>query len=243
MAKSRSPRYPAIGLKEAIEKVGQIYENDYQNRVPKKVIAEHMGYGSLNGKSLGVIGALSRYGLLEGRGDETGVSDLALTIIAHEPGSPERLTAIREAAEKPELFSELDGKFPDGKASDSAIRSYLLTQKFIPEAADNVVRSYRETKMLVADEMSGYAEVEIEEDEPGMQPAPVAGRQQPPATSPSRRPGVERAEFPLRSGLVIMEMPSEFSKKDFDLFKAWLELIKQKADPSSSQLDADTDAR
>ncbi|MDE2106875.1 MAG: hypothetical protein KGL39_57200 [Patescibacteria group bacterium] len=57
----------------------------------------------------------------------------------------------------PELFAELDAKFPGGKASDGAIRSYLLTQKFIPQAADAALRAYRETKDLVNEEGAAYS--------------------------------------------------------------------------------------
>lgn len=156
MPKARSPQYPAIGLKEAVEKVTAVYNNDYQNPIPRAVAAAHMGYQSLNGKSLGVLSAVLKYGLLEGRGDDTRVSDLAVAIIAHPPGFAERVTALREAGGRPELFSELDGRFQGGKASDQALRSYLLTQKFIPTAADAAIRAYRETKQLVEVEASGY---------------------------------------------------------------------------------------
>jgi hypothetical protein len=156
MAKARSPQYPAIGLKDAIEKVTAVYNRDYQNPIPRAVAAGHMGYQSLNGKSLGVLSAVLKYGLLEGRGDDTRVSDLAVAIIAHPPGESARVEALKEAASKPELFSELDARFQGGKASDQALRSYLLTQKFIPSAADAVIRSYRETKSFVDVEMVGY---------------------------------------------------------------------------------------
>lgn len=157
MAKVRSPSYPALSLKEAIEKVGGIFAQNYQSPVPREVAATLMGYGGLNGKSLTVLGALSKYGLLEGRGDETRVSDLAVRIIAHEEGMPERAEAIREAAERPELFREIDARYSDGKASDAAIRAYLITQKFIPSAADAVVRTYRETKNLLKAEAASDA--------------------------------------------------------------------------------------
>lgn len=156
MVKARSPQYPAISLKEAVEKVASIYARDYQNAIPRQVVAEHMGYASLNGKSLGVLAALGKYGLLEGRGDETRVSDLAVQIIAHPPGTQERGVALREAASLPDLFSHLDDRFRDGKASDQAIRSYLLTQKFIPAAADAAIRAYRETKQFVDMETAGH---------------------------------------------------------------------------------------
>jgi hypothetical protein len=168
MSKARSPSYPAISLKEAVERVNQIYERDYQNPIPKAVAASHMGYGGLNGKSLGVLAALSKYGLLEGRGNDSRVTDLAVKIIAHPHGTSERAQAIQEAAAKPELFNELDGRFQSGKASDQAIRSYLLTQKFIPAGADALIRSYRETKQLVDAESAGYSSHELPEAKPMM---------------------------------------------------------------------------
>jgi hypothetical protein len=155
MAKTRSPGYPVIGLAEAIDKVTRVYEKDYQNKIPRSVLAEHMGYNSLNGKSLGVLSAVSKYGLLEGRGDQNWVSDLALQIIAHEPRSPERLQAIREAAFMPELFAQIQQRFPNG-ASEPALRSFLLTQKFIPQAAEIAAKSYRETTQLIAAETAGH---------------------------------------------------------------------------------------
>ena len=152
MARTRSPGYPTIGLREAIEKVTAVYEKDYQNRIPRALVAQHMGYRSLNGKSLGILSAVIKYGLLEGRGDDHRVSDLALEIIAHPANTPERARAIAEAAARPELFAELDGRFQEGRVSDAAIRSFLITRKFIPQAADTVVRSYRETKEFIAQE-------------------------------------------------------------------------------------------
>jgi hypothetical protein len=170
MAKARSPSYPAISLKEAIEKIGEIYKNDYQNPISREVAGAHMGYKSLHGNALGVLSALVKYGLLEGRGDNTRVSDWAVNIIAHPPGSPERVEGLKLAATRPKLFAELETRFPGGKASDQAIRSYLLTQKYIPAAADAAIRSYRETKQLVEAESGGYTAPEPEPEEPSVTP-------------------------------------------------------------------------
>lgn len=154
--KARSPQYPIIGLGEAVAKVRAVYAKDYQNRIPKAVVAQHVGFKKLHGKSLGVIAALTRYGLLEGRGSDCRVSDRAMAIIAHPPGSNERIEAIQAAANSPTIFQELDGKFPEGRGSDEGMRAYLMTNKFIPDAADTTIRSYRETKKVVAAELGGY---------------------------------------------------------------------------------------
>jgi hypothetical protein len=203
MAKTRSPQYPAIGLREAIEKVSAVYSRDYQGPTQRGVIASHMGYNSLNGKSLGVLSAVGKYGLLEGRGSEYRVSDLAVRILAHQPGDPERVTAIQEAASIPELFQELDKRFANGKISDQSIRSYLIMRKFIPAAADAVIRSYRETKGLVEEESVGHNLIRDEVSEvprPFMEGAP--SRRRDIDASEHRREGKVPSTNRIRAGLV-----------------------------------------
>jgi hypothetical protein len=156
MAKARSPQYPVIGLGEAIVRAKAVYGKDYQNRIPRLVVAKHMGFKALHGKSLGVLATLSRYGLLEGRGAEYRITDRAVAIFAHPAGSAERNAEIQAAAAAPPIFQELDKRFPNGKGSDEGIRAYLLTNHFIPDAADTTIRSYRETKKVVVAEANGY---------------------------------------------------------------------------------------
>lgn len=248
MAKTRSPEYPAIGLPEAIEKAKLVFDKDYQNRLPKNVIAAHMGYKSLSGASLPILAALNKYGLLEGRGDETRISDRALAIIAHEPGSKERITAIEEAAAGPELFAELNSKFPNGKASDAAIRAYLLTEKFIPAAADTAIRSYRETKELVEAELVAYNKVNPEaafqvKTDMRLQeahgagespfPRPLAGANSKSATqkAPIDEPvcaGMRREVITLDEGDVVITFPDDLSAESFGDLKDYLDLFVKK---------------
>ena len=99
--------------------------------------------------------------------------------------------AIRTAAARPELFGELDSRFKDGKASDQAIRSYLMTQKFIPAAADAAIRCYRETKQLAAVELAGYTPIVEEEpvEEAAVQPKQTSIQHpKPPAQLPAGEP-------------------------------------------------------
>src|ERR1700712_5719142 len=82
MGRSRSPSYPQIGLREAVQRVKSVYDRDYRNVLTREVAAERLGYSGLNGKSLAVLAALGRFGLVEGRGDEVRVTDLAARILA-----------------------------------------------------------------------------------------------------------------------------------------------------------------
>lgn len=239
MAKARSPDYPAIGLKEAIEKVRMVWGKDYQNRVPRAVIAEHMGYKGLNGGSLPILAALNKYGLLEGRGDETRVSDRALAIIAHSAGHPERVAALNEAASAPDLFAELDQKFSTGKASDSALRSYLLTQKFIPTAADAAIRSYRETKQVVDNERFDYnppSDSDGMEEEAPMNPTQQEMPRSASAPQTDTPPaGARRAVFPLSEGDVMLTFPSDLSADGYDELGDYLEIFLKRAKRESAK--------
>src|ERR1700674_3575820 len=198
MAKARSPQYPVIGLGEAIAKAKAVYDKDYQNRIPKLVVAKHMGFKALHGKSLGVLATLSRYGLLEGRGAEYRVTDRGLAILAHPPGSSERIAEIQAAANAPAIFQELDKRFPDGKGSDEGLRAYLLTNHFIPDAAETAIRSYRDTKKVVAREGAGYDSLAEAE-------TPAANGEDKGAVELSHTKPAPPRDQPQRSGVVLMD--------------------------------------
>jgi hypothetical protein len=221
MARARSPEYPAISLKEAIDRVKMVYDRDYQTPLPRQVIAERMGYKGLSGASLPILSALVKYGLLEGRADETQVSDLAVSLIAHAPGTSERMDALKQASVRPELFAELESRFPDGKTSHSTMRSYLLTRKFIPSAADAAIRAYRDTKQLVQAESEGYNEGQSQE--PSMAESSSSTR-----PLPAKSPMLQEV-FNLDEGPVTLTFPSALSQESYEDLKAELELFLRRA--------------
>ena len=241
MSKGRSPGYPAIGLKEAVDKVRMVWTKDWQNKVPKEVIATHMGYKGLNGGSLPILAALNQYGLLEGRGDETRVSDRALRILAHEPGIADRLEALRDASVSPELFNDLQKKFHGGNASDAAVRSYLLINKFLPAAADTVIRSYRETIDLLNAEKDAYnranpeaafqvemAEMEEAAMESGQHPLTRPISPMPRKEEPATREGMRKEVITLDEGDVVITFPENLSADSFGDLKDHLDLFVKK---------------
>lgn len=239
--KARSPQYPVIGLREAVAKAKAVYDKDYQNRIPKDVVAKHMGFNAIHGKSLGVIATLNRYGLLEGRGADYRITDRAVTIIAHPAGSPERIEAIRAAANAPAIFQELDKRNPDGKGSDEGMRAYLLTNKFIPDAAATAIRSYRETKRVVEAETKGYDSAKLEADETVENEQERKGdterrgrvdppeRRLPPLV---RRPpvmaGTKQDVFSLPEGEIVLQWPEPLSSESYEDFESWLKLVLRK---------------
>jgi len=77
-----------------------------------------------------------------------------------------------DAAREPDLFAELLDQFP-GKVSDAALRSYLITKrKFLPDAADTAIRSFRETTDLIEAESGGVVAPNIEDEDREQVPPP-----------------------------------------------------------------------
>lgn len=155
MAKLRSPNYPSMGLADAIEKVRLVYQRDYRNTVDKTAVVAHMGYKSLNGASLTALSNLSKYGLLEGRG-ELRVTDDAVIILAESVDSPDRRAALSRCALQPELFRELKEKFPDAVPSQESLSAFLQRNGFSPTAAALASQAFRETMDLVTRDGLGY---------------------------------------------------------------------------------------
>jgi hypothetical protein len=156
MSRIRSPNYPQISLLEAARRVEQIRAKEGRNAASREVLAKLLGFGGLNGASMGVLSAISKYGLLEDAGDkELRVSDLADSMLfSHNP--EEKTAAIAKAANSPALFAEINEKWPDRPPGDENLRAYLMRRGFSQKALDNVVACYRETMALVTPDSAGY---------------------------------------------------------------------------------------
>lgn len=181
----RSPNYPALSLPEAIEKVAGIYRNIHNHAGPREVIAKSMGYAGLNGASATAISALHKYGLLDRSGEEIKVSDRAMRIL--HPHSPaEKAQAVREFAGEPQLFAELNERFPGDRPNEELLRNYLVRKGFAPAALSAVVSAYRETSDMVEREAGGYDSQEIHPEEPvaAMHSQPTPTMLHPPSIVP-----------------------------------------------------------
>lgn len=147
----RSPNYPLLSLEEALPRVGKIYKAENSHKADREVIAKVLGYSSLNGTSLGLIGALNRYGLLEADKDGLKVSNDAVDILVLPEEAPERLEALQRCALEPPVFADLYSSYGENLPSDGNIRHYLVTKKnFLQKAADEVIRIYRKNQEFLS---------------------------------------------------------------------------------------------
>lgn len=150
--RSRSPRFPSYPIKDAIVYAERIYAGVHRSAIDAQTAFRLMGFAGKSGASATALGSIRQFGLIEGVGDNTRISDLALRIL--EPGTPtERRDAILEAARKPEVFRSIIDRF-DGRVptSDEPVRSYLIRELgFSKRGVEECLASLRATLEMVGD--------------------------------------------------------------------------------------------
>lgn len=163
--RTRSPNYPSISLGEAIDAIRKVYAKERRGKFPRLALAAHIGYTSINGRSLAKIGAIRAYGLIDGREDALTISSLALAILEAPEGSPDNMSAYRSAFMKPALFSRIHEEYGDQHPSPQTFRWWLTQQHYIGDAADKAMQSYLDSLDLVIAKTGGYVQP-VNESEP-----------------------------------------------------------------------------
>jgi len=242
--KARSPNYPQISLPKAVDLAAKLYEAAHTHKASASSVVSALGYGGLNGKSLGVISALKKYGLLESVGDsEFKVSKDALTILVDPKTSVERARAIVRSAFRPALFAELRQEYGDSPPkSDEYLRAFLLKRGFVQSVVDVPIRTYRDTMTFVqqvqelAGDVPAPEPVDDEEDDmiaSALQPtpAPVAatpapvGNPMPALSADDMRDDV----YKLPDGRAfVLRWPAKLSSDEYEDFEAWISLLQRK---------------
>lgn len=142
----RSPSYPNMPLREAVELVGRIEQQYRSNPIDRMLAARLIGYTTLSGPANKTLAALASYGLLERAGKgETRVTERARNIL-HAPTQDQRLTRIREAALEPELYRELRERFAGiAVPPEEGVINHLNRQGFNTNAVRPAARAFLAT--------------------------------------------------------------------------------------------------
>jgi len=148
MANQRSPNCPQITFQEAIEKGRLVYEKEYTHPAAREVVVQSLGYSGINGRSLSMIGALRQYGILEGGGDALRISDDAVSFYVLED-TGERQAALHRMLFNPPFFAQIHADFGDALPSESNLKHYLMKNGFLPKAAEDVIKVYRDNIRLI----------------------------------------------------------------------------------------------
>ena len=231
MARTRSPSYPGIDLKEAIEKARIIYSNEGQSAALVDTIARHWGYKPSSGSANVNLAALRKFGLVtyEGTGDsrKARLTDAALRIIRDDqPVSRERDEAIRRAALAPAIHKELWKMTQEG-ASDASLIDFLkFVQSFSDGAAPDLVQEFKRTiafaKLAETDSVSDSdSDTDLDEDIDLMDVQPEGSGTQ----VLIRKPQTYRIPLTQRK-MVVFQIPREIDEPEWDQMMAVLKAMK-----------------
>lgn len=244
----RSPAYPFIPLKKAVERAKVMLEKEGRHAARFSVVVGHWGFSAKSSGAMQTVAALGHYGLIkfgEGLAENRllQLSERAIKILLDKRGNEER-NALQEAALQPKLFSDLWKKWGNQLPSDGNIESYLVVDlKFNQTAIPLVLKSYKETLsyagLMDSDTVSLADEDKSEtpaEENQVMDPGSTDNHLKPEGEKPKNPPGTKPLmageEEHLRAKLaggrtvrVLFQGPSP-TQSEIDKLIQHLELIK-----------------
>ena len=153
--RERSSPYPTWPLDKCLDGARKLYEKDRFAAMPLEAVAQHLGYGGLNGASRPALGALRQFGLIAykegGKGTKATLTDLAKRILLPHNES-EKNAAIVQAFDSCRIFGRVLAHYPDGHLpSNETLRSLLIREfGFTETAAKGFIGSIRTSLDYVA---------------------------------------------------------------------------------------------
>lgn len=223
--KGRSPNYPAIGLRTAIERAQSFYQKERLSAVPPNAAIESWGHKPKSSSGLQTISALLKFGIIEEQGRGTAkrvrLSELGKRIVLNDNvDSPDRIEAIQTAALNPAIHKRLWEQYAGQLPSDTSLRYELRKEGFIDVGLDSFLKELRET-VDFAKLVYGQADTPAEQPPSHIeQPAPAA----PQAIS---RQNTTRLLLPVtHSKTITLEGPFPLDEAEWTQFTRVLEAMK-----------------
>ena len=221
----RSPSYPSMGLKEALEKARLIYDAEKRTFGSVEVLQTDMGYTLGTGPAGRAISALKQYGLLDEKDGQYRISDNAFALLELSHGSDEYRSALKESALKPAIFNELLANYAGNIPSDTNLRDFLLkVKKFNPVSVGDFITIFRETVELVKE--ANLGDNGIPEEKPFGAPQGMDNSDsQRHAGNEGKSTDLPYFRFSLNGATVEFRASAPLSKEHFALIEAHLKAL------------------
>jgi hypothetical protein len=220
--KVRSPSFPFISLREALDRARAFYEAEQRNAARPETAAAHWGYSPKSSGGKQTVAALRSFGLLEG---DTAVklSGRALRILLDErEASEERERLLKQAALLPPLHSRMWERYGAELPSSQTLRlSLILDEGFNENSVDDFLAEYKETLEFAKLRMAEGVRTRPE-------PPPVPSPPTPPRSSGTSE--VDPVVFPLLDGNAVeFRIRRKISPEEAEdlrlVFELWLRKI------------------
>ncbi|HEX4496609.1 MAG TPA: hypothetical protein VIE43_13135 [Thermoanaerobaculia bacterium] len=221
--KVRSPSFPFIGLREALDRARAFYEAEQRNAARSETAAAHWGYSAKSSGGKQTIAALRSFGLLEGD-SLVKLSGRGLRLVLDERGaSEERERLLQQAALMPPVHARLWERYGAELPSVQTLRlGLILDEGFNENSVDDFLSEYRETleyaRLL-------QRPVPEEAQTPAEKPASP-----PPPRIAAETAGIDPMIFPLLDGNAVeLRIRRKISSAEVEdlrtVFELWLRKI------------------
>ena len=221
--KVRSPSFPFVGLREALDRARAFYEAEQRNAARPETAAAHWGYSAKSSGGKQTIAALRSFGLLEGD-SLVKLSGRALRILLDErEGSEERSRLVQQAALMPPVHARLWERYGAALPSPQTLRlSLILDEGFNENSVDDFLTEYRETLEYARLMGEPAHEAKTEPAAPAVSAAP------PP--KPAAEAAIDPVVFPLLDGNAVeFRIRRRISPEEAEdlrlVFELWLRKI------------------
>jgi hypothetical protein len=224
--KVRSPSFPFVGLREALDRARAFYEAEQRNSARIETAAAHWGYSPKSSGGKQTIAALRSFGLLDGD-SLVKLSGRALRILLDERGdSEERRRLVQQAALLPPIHARLWERYGAELPSPQTLKlSLILDEGFNESSVDHFLTEYRET-LEYARLMTGPAREETAAERSERTPPPSP----PPIREAIPSAAIEPVVFPLLDGNAVefrirRAISAEEAEDVRVVFELWLRKI------------------
>lgn len=143
----RSPNYPAVSLRDAIDRLKKFVSTDGKAGAKSDMAAKHIGFAAAHGWAYSVLSALKKYGLVEEKDGRVVPTPRGLEIVSLPEKDERRLAAIRQAAVLPPIYAELIEQYRvSGLPSDETLEGELKAYRgFNPNTVKDFLNGFKET--------------------------------------------------------------------------------------------------
>ncbi|PYV90566.1 MAG: hypothetical protein DMG05_10050 [Acidobacteria bacterium] len=207
----RSPNYPTVGLRNAVERVGKLLKIDGKAGAPPEIAAVHIGFSKAHGQAMSVVSALKKFGLVQEMNKRIVPTQRAIEIVNLAADDPRRIKSLQEAVLTPEIYKELiDQHRESGFPANDAMERELITYKgFNPKSVSAFVRDFRDSLDFAC--LSDFQALELAEEGKPMEkqvlskighvidpPRPLQGLKDIPLPIPGTVWPILRGAFPMK---------------------------------------------
>lgn len=225
----RSPNFPAVSLKKAVELTGQLYGEYKKHEIPVNLVHKAWDYAEHGSAGNRCIAAIKSFGLIEvigsGKTRKIKVSENGHRIHGNAPDIKE---ILKKAALLPLLHAELWNHFNANIPNDDLLKNYLLWEHqpaFNEQSVSGFISEFRDTisyAKLGSSDIIGEKALYVEDNEVEDKPINDRSLKMPPITG-----NTFDQPIPLPDGsTAVLRMPRPMSDENFTFIEKFLELIK-----------------